>query len=90
MLWQHLLDQIYNYKALDSFTGNTPKSIKQYVQLKKIGWDTRVKRTLMKSPAAFFFLLTQKMQIPLFSAHMGFCRPLHGRYRHAQSKMASI
>ncbi|GAN04280.1 hypothetical protein MAM1_0059c03740 [Mucor ambiguus] len=30
-LWQHLLDQIYHYEALDSFTGNAPKSIKQYV-----------------------------------------------------------
>lgn len=30
-LWQHLLDQIYHYKVLDSFTGNAPKSIKQYV-----------------------------------------------------------
>lgn len=30
-LWHHLLDQIYHYEALDSFTGNAPKSIKQYV-----------------------------------------------------------
>ncbi|KAK4511551.1 uncharacterized protein ATC70_012766 [Mucor velutinosus] len=30
-LWQHLLGQIYHYEALDSFTGNAPKSIEQYV-----------------------------------------------------------